>query len=300
MKEKVSTYPNWTREQVHQLIDSLGEEKAKEIAEGKVSIEFKEKVKKLFNKNGRRIPEGLQANVRNPNRDLYLEQPRLKSEEDFSARIHRLHECLNIDTQITGKHLQKEYEQLWKLIKDNKQIANLNKAVCLPIIVPQMLTNDLGSELELLLNGVANSYKKTFNDREFTNLRKGQLSGNVSVAKNSRQEKLVEKMKDGPVIGFYFPDALQGLSVEASREQMEQLPKEFILSGLDAIIAMIMYPDILARDYNTPGMDLSALQWQSAGYSLSFVSYGDRLSFGLYGDLSNALDDYSGGLFFLG
>jgi hypothetical protein len=63
---------------------------------------------------------------------------------------------------------------------------------------------------------------------------------------------------------------------------------------------MIMYPDILARDYNTPGMDLSALQWQSAGYSLSFVSYGDRLSFGLYGDLSNALDDYSGGLFFLG
>jgi hypothetical protein len=163
-----------------------------------------------------------------------------------------------------------------------------------------MLTNDLGSELELLLNGVANSYKKTFNDREFTNLRKGQLSGNVSVAKNSRQEKLVEKMKDGPVIGFYFPDALQGLSVEASREQMEQLPKEFILSGLDAIIAMIMYPDILARDYNTPGMDLSALQWQSAGYSLSFVSYGDRLSFGLYGDLSNALDDYSGGLFFLG
>ncbi len=257
-------------------------------------------IRLFFDKHGRRIPEGLQANVCDANRSFRLDQPKLDMEVDFANRISRLHGCLSIDTEVTAEQLMAETERLLAMIRENPQIANIANGVCLPVVLPKLVTDDLGAELELYLAGVAGSYAKTFGGRTFYNHRKGTLANKVSIAPGSRHDQLVSRMKEGPVIGLHFPNPLQGFSIHADREQMSTLPEGFILSGMDTPIATMMYPDILARDYNTPGLDMAALQWRSADCSLRFRASGGRLGFGFTVRLASAYDRYSGGLLFLG
>lgn len=299
MERVTSEYADWTRGQVEALINIIGEETAKGLLAGDVSAEFKEVVKKFFDKHGRRIPEGLQANVCDANRDFRLDQPKL-DEVDFANRILRLHGCLSIDTEVMAEQLKAETERLLAVIRENSQIANIANGVCLPVVLPKLVTDDLGAELELYLAGVDNSYAKTFGDRKFYNHCKGTLANQVNIVDGSRHDQLIGRMKECPVIGLHFPNPLQGFSINASREQMLTLPEGFILSGIDTSIAMVMYPDILARDWNTPGLDLAALSWQSADSSLFFRAHDGRLDFFRTDYLAYAYDDYSGGLLFLG
>ncbi len=81
---------------------------------------------------------------------------------------------------------------------------------------------------------------------------------------------------------------------------MSTLPEGFILPGMDTPIAMMMYPDVLAYDWNTPGLDLAALKWQSADYSLIFDTDGDGLDFDRTASLADVYDYVSGSLLFLG
>ena len=257
-------------------------------------------IRLLFDKHGRRIPEGLQANVCDANRNFRLDQPKLDEEVNFANRILRLHGCLSIDTEVTAEQIKAETERLLALIRENSQIANIANGVCLPVVMPKLVTDDLGAELELYLAGANNSYIKTFGDRTFYNYCGGTLANEVSVVPGSRHDQLISRMKEGPVIGLHFPNPLQGFSIHADSEQMSTLPEGFILSGMDTPIAMVMYPDILARDWNTPGLDMAALQWRSAGCSLYFWAYDGELDFGSAGDLADASAHYSGSLLFLG
>lgn len=270
------------------------------ILRGEKTVTVEDAIRLLFDKHGRRIPEGLQTNVCDANRDFRLDQPKLDGEADFANRIMRLRECLSIDTGVTAEQFKAETERLLAVIRGNSQIANIANGVWLPVVLPKLITGDLGAELEMYLAGVANSYSKTFSDRSFNNYRKGDLSGKVSIVDGSRHDQLIGRMNEGPVIGLHFPNSLQGFSIQADREQMSTLPEGFILSGMDTPIAMVMYPDILARDWNTPGLDIAALQWQSAGCSLHFLASGDWLDFGYMGSLANAYGFFSGGLLFLG
>ena len=289
---------NWTTGELNALVKNLGgDEVARKIQRGEVKISFEDAIKVLFDKHGRRIPEDLQANVCDANRDFRLHQPK---EVDFANRIMRLHGCLSIDTEVTAEQLKAETERLLAMIRENSQIANIAKGVCLPVVLPKFVTDDLGAELELYLAGVNNSYAKAFGDRTFYNRRKGALANEVSVVDGSQHDQLISRMKEGPVIGLHFPNPLQGFSINASREQMLTLPEGFILSGMDTPIAMVMYPDILARDWNTPGLDMAALQWRSPLFSLFFEAFDDRLDFGSTGGLASANGCYSGGLLFLG
>lgn len=268
---------------------------------GEFDVSVKRVIRLLFDKHGRRIPEGLNASVCDANRNFRLDQPKLDEEVDFANRIMRLHSCLSMDTGITAEQLKAETERLLAMIRDNPQIANITNGVWLPVIPPKLVTDDLGAELELYLAGVNNSYRKTFSDRKFYNHRKGALANEVSIVDGSRHDQLIEKMKQGPVIGIHFPNPLQGFSINASQEQMLTLPEGFILSGMDIPIAMMMYPDILARDYNTPDLDMAALSWRSSvDASLDFQALDDKLDFAYrdYLTIDNAF--YSGGLLFLG
>ena len=255
----------------------------------------------LFDKHGRRIPEGLQTDVCDANRKFRLEQPKLKAEVDYANRITRLYGCLSMDTSITAEQFKTETERLLAMIRDNPQIVNIVNGVCLPVILPQLTIDDLGIALEQYLEAVDKSYAKTFSDRKFYNYRKGTLVNEVSIVDKSRHNQLIERMKQGPVIGIHFPNPLQGFSINADREQISTLPEGFILSGMDIPIAMAIYPDILARDYNTPGLDMAALSWQSVGDSLGFKAFGGRLGFAGTVYLADACGGTcSGGLLFLG
>ncbi len=294
-------YGSVTLGQVEAAINKLGgQEVWNAWLRNEKTVTVEDAVQLLFDKHGRRIPEGLQANVCDANRDFRLDQPKLDEEVDFANRILRLHGCLTIDTEVTAEQLKAETERLLALIRENSQIANIANGVCLPVVLPKLVTDDLGAELELYLAGVNNSYAKTFSGRSFNNYRKGDLNGKVNFVDGSRHDQLISRMKEGPVIGLHFPNPIQGFSINASREQMSTLPEGFILSGMDTPIAVVMYPDILARDWNTPGLDMAVLQWRSAGYSLFFLARDVKLDFGSTVFLAIAYDYCSGGLLFLG
>jgi len=267
---------------------------------GEKTVIVQDAIKVLFDKNGRRIPDGLSANVCDADRNFWLNQPKLETEDDYANRITRLHTSLGINTGITVIQLREETERLLGLIRDNSQIANIVKGVWLPVVLPQLTSDDLGTALEQYLEGVSRSYVETFNDRTFYNYREGTLAGEVGIVDGSRHDQLIERMKQGPVIGLHFPNPLRGFSIYAQREQMSTLPEEFILSGLDTVIAMMMYLDVLARDWHTPGSDLAAVSWQAADDSLCFGAGDDLLSFGGRVYLAFARGCSSGGLLFLG
>jgi len=258
------------------------------------------KVSKFEDFKGRRISHDLRTTVCDANRGFHLERPRLEAEADYVNRLRRLHECLGIDTRITPDEFCQEIGRLLALIQGNRQIANIANGVFLPVVLPKLVTEDLGAELELYLAGVGNSYAKIFSDRKFYNYRKGELDGKVSIVGGSRHKQLIRRMKQEPAIGIHFPNPLQGFSVEADREQMATLPEGFILSGLDTAIAMVMYPDILVRDCHTPGLDLATFSGRSVGYSFCFLAYACALFFTFRGSLTKANGRSSGGLLFLG
>jgi len=300
MERVTSKYADWTRGRIEALINIIGEKNAKELLAGNISAEFKEVIEKLFDKHGRRISESLQANVCNADRNFWLNQPKMETKADYANRIMQFHRCLGRDTGITAEQLKTETERLLALIRGNPQIANIANGVWLPVILPQLMVNDLGIALEQYIEAVRRSYVKTFGDRKFSNhLKKGTLENQVSIVDGSQHNQLIKRMKQGPVKAIHFPNPLQGFSIDASREQMSTLPKGFILSGIDTAISMIMYPDILARDFNTPGLDMAAFSWQSVNYSFYLNADNDSLDFPKINELFNTFGSCSGSLLFI-
>lgn len=297
-------YDGWTRGDDEALLNRLGIEVARRIAKGELTVEvangvavLKTALLSLFDRHARRIPpSGLQSSVIDADRDFHLSQPSL----DYGRLIALATELLQQGPIMSGAEFESRAKAILKQIKADKQLANLLKGVHLPIVLPQMAVGDYGQVLEdIFLPAVEKSYTAAFPSRSFYNNRKGNLVGQVMIVANTRHEQLLAQMSQKAVVGIYFPAALQGFSIPASREQMTSLPDNIILSGgLDIAMAMAMYPKTLARDFNTPGLDMSALLWSSGDYSLFFEASGDSLDFD-HGVLYVG-GYYSGGLLLLG
>ena len=288
----------------------LGELDKESVAEGLLTGDFRAEavgdqvvilrsIPLLFDKNGRRIPpSGLVAAVCDPNRELRLVQPEI----NYVQRLSCLSQFgLKWDSFPTVAEFEAKSRQLIEQIKADKQLANLLKGVHLPICLPHLVVADYGQVLEeVFIPSVGRAYTLQFS-KPFKNFRQGELQSQVTIVDGSRHERLLARMAEGPVAGLYFPNPLPGYSVHAQREQMSTLPESLLLSGgLDTATAWVMYPDVMARDFQTPGYDCSAVQWQSSECSLGFRASDDRACFGYRASLSYARDYYSGGLLFLG
>lgn len=252
---------------------------------------------KLVDKHGRVIPaEGLQSAVCDPYRSFYLKQPAI----DYGQVMTRLSTYLQVRVDLSASEFEGRANKLIEQLSADPRLSNLLKGVHLPILLPQMPVDDYGKVLdEVFLTAVWKAYTAAFPGQPFNNYCQGNLAGKVTIITETRHEQLLAKMSAGTVVGIYFPTAFQGFSIPAAREQMIFLPENVILSGgLDIAMAMAMYPEILARDFHTPGLDLAALQWSSADYSLYFGARDDCLSFG-FGSLG-ADGSCSGGLLLLG
>lgn len=243
----------------------------------------------IFDHNGRFIPQGVKSAVYESNKKFYLKQPDI----DFTLRFDAIKK-LNVKP-LTSSSFKKQSTSLIEKLQANPNTRNLLNGVCLPIVLPKLDIKDYGATIEDLLLSVEKSYKAEYPSRTFINYRKNELQGKVSIIDPSH-EALIEKLREAPQVGLYLPTALQGFSVLAQREQV--LPEGFSLCGLEIIIAQIMYPDILARDFYTPGFDLAALQWQGARSSLYFEALDAWLEFDRR--FLDARGAYSGGLFVLG
>ncbi|MEK7189359.1 MAG: hypothetical protein AAB666_00050 [Patescibacteria group bacterium] len=298
-------YDEWSRGDDEALLNRLGGiGVARRIASGELKVDItngaavlKTKFATLFDKHGRRIPPSeLQYPVVDADCDFCLRQPKL----DYGQLIALATERLRQGPIMSGAEFEARATAVLEQVKADPQLANLLKGVHLPIVLPQMKVTDYGRVMEkTFLTAVARAYTVAFPDRNFNNYLQKNLAGKVAIAPNTRHEQLIAKMGAGSVVGIYFPTALQGFSIPASREQMASLPDNILLAGgLDIAMAMLMYTEVLARDFNTPGLDMAALQWDSAAYSLYFKACGSSLYFS-HGGL-DAYDDCSGGLLLLG
>lgn len=304
----------------------LGDDNWRALISGQVSAErvgdvlqLKDKPKPselLFDKNGFPIkPTVLKARTTKPNTGYYFNTPSINVDE----RLGRIVQYLGIEPFITAREFADRFAAIIKRIETDETTAKLLKSPWLPFALPQMNVNwtfagkpvvqtaedngkDYGQVLdEKFLPAVEKSYRQQFPERPFTNYRKGELAGQTTIIEGSRHERLVEAMRQGVVVGVYFPSVLQGFSVDADRELMSSLPEQFLLAGaLEAAACYIAYPDMLARDGKTPLLDLAAMQWQSSEYSLCFYSRGGRADFGLRSSLSVAGGYCAGGLVVLG
>lgn len=280
--------------------EESGQEGLKAVLDGKQRITLVEALLKWADQHGRLIPPaGFQPQVVDANRNFNLVQPRLVA-EDYAAVLARLTRNLPGLTFPSVQEFAGGSNALLEVLRADAQAKNLLRGVHLPVAFPQLTVTDYGTALEeVFLPGVDRSYRLEFPGRKFLNHRRGTLAEQVTCVPESRQDSLLAKLAAAPVVGIYFPTALQGFSIQAAREMVTILPEGFILAGsMEAAVALTGYPGTLARDSQTPGLDCSANVWQSIERSLSFKADGDQLGFG-YRNL-NANESSSSGLFFLG
>ncbi len=248
-----------------------------------------------FDQHGKMVASCPFPGVCESNNCFYISQPKFHTLEDYRKRLANLRagpcgetidlECFKNETEHLLAHLYGTFKN-----------SRINLCTYLPLVMPCIDFPDLCSFVDVCMEYVNLNYRRTFSDREFNNRRRGDLSRLVGVVHGCKQEALIERMKKESFVVLYFPNALQGYSIEAAREQIRLLPEGFALSGIETIIAMMMYPDVLARDLMTPGLDLGAFYWKTENYSLSFGTDGEQLGFVATKDLRGSLGISSVGI----
>lgn len=309
MTERFEDWWNSTTGQQHHAFHmrvwgALGEtpeERAKNLRRlmaGETNLVLEEAVRNLFDRHGRRIPpRGMKASVVDANRDFYFDQKVMKL-GDYGLRLTLAAGYLGRSIALNPEEFVDRANALREKIRGDEQLANLLCGAHFPIALPQMESSDYGTALEeVFLPAVGKSYEVHFAGRKFSTHQRGILPGQVTGVPGSRNGGLLIAMTYGPVVGLYFPAAMQGYSASACIEQMATLPDEVLLAGvLEPAMALIMYPDVLARDVHTPGLDCAAISWRS--HSLYFRAGDDTLDFDGRGP--GACSHCSGGLVVLG
>lgn len=296
---------NFNGGQIAALIKAIGgQEAVGRLLRNEVEVTLTEIVRRYFDKNGRGIPDKLQAKSCAPDSSFKLERPDILANGFLQTAFERgenyLGDYLGRD-KTPFEDYRKAIVELWEKLQDDEHLANLAKGTCLPLLLPQMSIDDLGTVTERLVETAGESYKECFPDRTWSNYRKGALTGNVSTVSGTRHERIIAQMADGPVSALYFPNPMQGFSVHAQREFEQILPESVSLTGtIEPAVAMTMYPKVLAHSYYTTGLECSAVQYKSSVQSLRWLALVDRLWFDCKVDLDNTSDWYSGGLLFVG
>jgi len=295
----MSKYSKYTGGQKEALLNMLGgEDKMDALLCGDLTVELKEAVKLLFDKNGRLIPRNLQSSVCDANKDFYLEH----SAVDLPKLIKDWEMVFEQKFPISLDELENRSVAILDLIKNDPLLNNCLNGFWAVTLVPKIEVVDYGTILEkVFLPATERGYKAVYPDRTFVNYRKGTLANQVKIVNGTRHEKLIEQLAKDNVVVVHFVNPTQGFSVNAQREVMGSMPLEFTLGGpIDRLTVAATYPNIVFRDFNTPGYDCSAVSWQSADQSLYLWADDVALVFGNGGFLGDAYDYCSGGLSVLG
>ncbi|MFH2136495.1 MAG: hypothetical protein ABII19_02590 [Patescibacteria group bacterium] len=233
--------------------------------------------------------------------------------EDYGRRLALAAGYLGRSIGINPEPFMDRVNVIRGMIHGDKLLANLLHGVHLPFALPQMDIGNYGTAAEEFLPAVGKAYRNHFAGRRFSSALQGKLAEQMVPLECSWITVLLAKMVFGPVVGLYFPVSLQGYSPLACIEQLSpefldraqsslEMPPPFFPGGvqlagvLETAMALIMYPDVLARDGQTPRLLCPAVTWQ--GYLPCFRAYDDELVFDA--GVGNEGGGYSGGLVVLG
>lgn len=213
----------------------------------------------LFDQRGWRVPSRLlTSQVESPYQTRYLSCPEI----EYRSRLGRLYGFASSDLVFPCfGEFEKRIETLIQRVRQDSTVSNLLRGTCLPICLPRIAGLEYGQALrEIFLPILTRSYAAQFPEHSFFNGMEERSADKLSIVRGSKHQRLIERMSEAPVVALYFPTALQGFSVAASRLQMADLPGDILLcGGIDVVAALALYPDILARDARTPDLVMAAL-----------------------------------------
>lgn len=279
-REVITTkYGANTLGQIEALLNKIGEENIALLLSGDFQADITKVLRPLFNNEGLRIkPKDLKSLVSEPNFRCKYNEPgqpilhlNIKSQPviNYGERYNLGFEQTGLFSFVSVQNFAKISDLLIEEIKSDKELSNLLKGMCLPIIIPKNHLTDPGEITDELLKIVAKTCKIRCPQHRFSISNGGimeelKLKGDISIVDGSHYNHLMEKMKKTSIVALYFPQALAGYSYEACIEQMKGLPQNVILSGsIDATIASAMYPDVLFGNVATPNVRCPAMRYEA-------------------------------------
>ena len=261
----------------------------------------------LFDNHGWRIPfDGMRVFNESPKWYYNIVEP----QNNFEDILNHSQKHATVDSLITVETFKSVCMELQEKLMNEPQLERLFNGIHIPFICPKSENGyDLGQELEKIsIPSVASSFKASFPDLHCMATLQGsstKLSGELSVAKGSRYEKLIKLHESKTIAGWYFPQALQGYDIDSQRKQMNSLPfpNNLVLSGgVDTSAALIGSPGLLInKEYYPPVLCLAALQHNDKKLMLCYKAYGHHLEFWcmsqmLTPNITQVSEQWSGGL----
>lgn len=237
-----------------------------------------------FNENGRRKLTAPYRVFDSNNLDYY--QIKYK-ESDFDSIIENYRAANYISSEGDIGKFKEITSKLKNKYSSKPAYAGLFNGVRVPFILPKLdAGKDLGRALiEDRLPLVENSFKKRYPAAHFKAVMQGgsTLHGNLKVSANSRYEEFLGAAADGPLVGWYFPQALQQFDIDSQTRQMAELPAEpgVCLSGPAEILsAVIGKPDLLINEEGySPILCMSAVTHSDERLALVLKAYGPHMEF---------------------
>jgi hypothetical protein len=236
-----------------------------------------------------------------------LERPEL----NLASIFNRSREQNLFRNEVDVFEFDKKISNIILKISNDINYSNLLNGVYVPFVYTRDVKGaDLGTELvDILLPKLQNSFINKFPESHFKAILQShkKLENNIKLDKNSRYQNFVSLSEVKPVIGLYFPQALQEYDVESQRNQMTSLPELTDLNiclsgGMDVCAALIGTPNLLiSENFYAPIPILSSYVHEDQRLILMIKAYGPHLEFWclsqmLNMDTTQVSEQWTGGL----
>lgn len=252
----------------------------------------------MFDEHGRCIPAHISSPAHGKSRRYFrLSPPQI----DYAAIHARAVSHLGV-AGITADEFRERGEAVLRELRNDAAVAGIANGIGVPFLLPQADHADYGFALQhKYIEAVQKAFQEKFPQYRFTNHHQGDLSGKLGIVSGSRHERLLQAMRQGAAVGWYFP-CLTEYSVPAAVERLAALPEQFLLAGgFDTSAALVAAPELLQRtDGYPPLLWLAAVQAEKPLVGYYYEAYGYNLTFNRRPHFGQAAESWTSGLVVLG
>ena len=230
---------------------------------------------------------------------------------DYELILLRLRKFNHLSHNLSLIEFKHRAEQLLHNLNTDENFSNILNGPHIPFICQaDSHLPDLGENLDnILLPQLHASFVDKFPECHFKSVNQAgvTLKGKINLESSSRYVNFLQSAKKGPVVGWFFPQALQEFDIASQRIQISKLPDltnaSFCLSGaLDVCSALIGIPELLINSENySPILCLSSYTHEDPRLVLILKSYGPHLEFWcmsqmLINGVTQVSEQWSGGI----
>jgi len=246
-----------------------------------------------FDDKGRCIPNYTKFPVNKKSRYYFSLDENIKQKIDLNKIYSNYQNFYGTKLNINQDEFIEKIKEIQKKINLDDKIKNINEGVGFPFIIPKLSSADIGSNIKnIFLPALKKSYKNKFQNYEFINHIKFDLSNKLDIRKESRYENIISKSLNEEIVGILYP-CLNEYSFPAAYEVLKNLPEKFVLSGgYEIISALIGTPEMLFdKDKYTPLLWFSSMKnFDDENISYHIEPYGYNITLNERAHLNQAAE----------